>query len=643
MLKYSITSILIICSYILFGQNIQITGKVIDEKDVSLPFVSLSVEGTYQGTISNSEGIFEFSLPSNSDKKNLIVSHLGYLSDTLEIKPDQSFYLIKLKAQDYYINEVEITTRDSSLIYLQQAIDKIPENYLDFNSRQTGFYRESLTSEEHTLYFGEAILDVYKKSYKNKENGSVKIVKSRINKDITNDSIPFLNFYGGIYQPLNYDYVKNRYAFLDDANFKKYIYQIDSLIVQGDQKLLKINFSPKYRSNARFKGYLLMDIDTKVIIRIDFTYSSEGKKKRTQNLKHNLEALDLRSIIQYEEIDGKYFFKYSYDSQLIRNTSKDIEYNLLAEYVTTNIDKDNNDPIPYSEQDLYTAIFSSEAEDYSNSTWKDYTTLSLDSTTQLQISNNQSVELLSNKQNQTSNPYLASDIVSFASNMYFGLTMEFKQYDFHPYIQFNYLPNQNYSIPVALNNSTEDYSGLMGILYGYRLSNNCLLFIETKEELISNFYKSTHLGFTYDLALKSYGKRIFISPTISIGSIKYGINTKTFSNTQEFKIKRKTFDADKLSLTVGKAGFELKTGIDFKKELTDKLTLSISPYYSLEFGTVPKLFIKEKSGFFLTRKHANINIENNEHFYIEDQVIQNIKNIASNKFGLEISLELSTL
>src|SRR6476620_2274241 len=62
------------------AQNaISITGKIVDEKNgTPLSYATISLKGTGMGTVSNSDGEFEFHIPLLYSKDTLQISMLGY-------------------------------------------------------------------------------------------------------------------------------------------------------------------------------------------------------------------------------------------------------------------------------------------------------------------------------------------------------------------------------------------------------------------------------------------------------------------------------------------------------------------------------------------------------------------------------------
>lgn len=61
-------------------KNIGIKGKVVDEKGLPLPGVSVQIKGTSIGTVTDSNGNYSLSIPDNMASRSLTFSFLGYIS-----------------------------------------------------------------------------------------------------------------------------------------------------------------------------------------------------------------------------------------------------------------------------------------------------------------------------------------------------------------------------------------------------------------------------------------------------------------------------------------------------------------------------------------------------------------------------------
>ncbi|NJO92722.1 MAG: hypothetical protein HC831_29945, partial [Chloroflexia bacterium] len=83
------------------------------------------------------------------NNKQIQVSYIGYESFEKDIKDINSTLQIKLKPADYQIGEVVIMPDSTLLTFLEKAFKKIPENYPDYPTSLTGFYREAIKKPDN--------------------------------------------------------------------------------------------------------------------------------------------------------------------------------------------------------------------------------------------------------------------------------------------------------------------------------------------------------------------------------------------------------------------------------------------------------------------------------------------------------------
>jgi hypothetical protein len=99
---------------LLLGHNLEaqtIKGKVTDTNENALIGANISIKGTYDGTITNAEGKFEFKT-SSTGVQTLSVSYIGYQPTELTIGIEKGKTLefeVKLHEKSTQLNDVVIT------------------------------------------------------------------------------------------------------------------------------------------------------------------------------------------------------------------------------------------------------------------------------------------------------------------------------------------------------------------------------------------------------------------------------------------------------------------------------------------------------------------------------------------------------
>ena len=90
-----------------WAQNRTITGTVTDKADGKpIPGVTVRVQGSQGGAVTTENG--SFSLIAGSDAKNLIISYIGYVSQTLPITSSNT-YRVSLVSDDNTLSEIIVT------------------------------------------------------------------------------------------------------------------------------------------------------------------------------------------------------------------------------------------------------------------------------------------------------------------------------------------------------------------------------------------------------------------------------------------------------------------------------------------------------------------------------------------------------
>jgi len=104
------------CCSLVWGQEAIVRGVVVEENKEGnfLPIVGATVRwlNTQQGTVTDTNGVF--SIPTNPLSKFLIVSFIGYVSDTIAVFNPNALRII-LKTDDGRLQEVQISAERTSL------------------------------------------------------------------------------------------------------------------------------------------------------------------------------------------------------------------------------------------------------------------------------------------------------------------------------------------------------------------------------------------------------------------------------------------------------------------------------------------------------------------------------------------------
>ncbi len=377
MLRYLITSILIICSFTLLGQNLQINGKVIDENQAPVPFVSLSVEGTYQGTISNGEGNFSLEYKgANSD--TICFSHINYQKKYLPAREllQEDNVIVELHKKDYEIDEINITERSISKIIddaVDHSVDLITDNLPIYLKT---YYREFVGENDSHTKFSDGLLDYYISEKSGKTKSKVKVNQSRameISSDVDESEFDILS-------PLDINSVK----LIELIEEIKDIFRKESLVNYNfklvtsntDERILKIEYEPKSEKDAvLYYGTIEINQEENLIMsfekNLDPSHAEFSKEINLIILKGKL--LETESKIIFETAKNMYHLKYlkrRFDIKIWNRKRINIKYSFVSDLLVFDIeDIISKNPIKNKESENKKSLYSL-GNNYQTEFWK---------------------------------------------------------------------------------------------------------------------------------------------------------------------------------------------------------------------------------------------------------------------------------
>jgi hypothetical protein len=141
---------------------ITIKGKITDsDSGQPIPSANVYLKGGSSGTVSNTYGEFVFKIRESDKTDTLVVSCIGYKPyQALSYKLGDNLPVV-LQPAVVELATVTIHSR-TALDILQEAIQKIPDNYDTSDVMFTAFYREQSKLEDFEIAFTEAVVDIYK-------------------------------------------------------------------------------------------------------------------------------------------------------------------------------------------------------------------------------------------------------------------------------------------------------------------------------------------------------------------------------------------------------------------------------------------------------------------------------------------------
>ena len=124
-----------------------LSGKLYDEGNVPIPYVSIYIKELTMGTSTNESGVFEVSVPDGTYTVSFL--HLAYETVTMQITVPCGMLSIKMKEKKYELPAAQVGKReDPAYAIMRKAIGMAP------------FYNKQLTSYKAEVYIkGTLIID----------------------------------------------------------------------------------------------------------------------------------------------------------------------------------------------------------------------------------------------------------------------------------------------------------------------------------------------------------------------------------------------------------------------------------------------------------------------------------------------------
>ena len=287
-----------------------VSGVVRDKENrKKLENVAVSLVGTPIGTVTNAEGVFSLKIPHMDTIPQLELSHIGYMNARFSASAPEgsnnmhaTILMIPIALQ---LNEV-VAYGNSARRIVEEALERIPKNYPSGESMTSAFYRETVQNGHRYISISEAMLDVYKTSYKPRRLLSQK----------QSDTLG-VKVVGGPNLPLFMDVVKNAYALFDEETLDYYSFVQEPSVFIDDRLQYVISFRPRVKLDyALYVGRVFIDREHLAFTRAEFELDLSDRERAIAAILYKkplglrFRPLKVSFLITYRQHDGETCLNY---------------------------------------------------------------------------------------------------------------------------------------------------------------------------------------------------------------------------------------------------------------------------------------------------------------------------------------------
>lgn len=307
-----------------------IVGKITDSKNRKvIPNADVSLVKTKRSIVTNKDGAFSFTIQKKNFQDKLIISAIGYVSDTINISnlisANKNQVNIRLKSHKFegiILDEVVVNAGVKPLTaedIVTKARNNIELNYYQAPYNQKFYFRTQIIKKNKITSNIEAVINTYNSNGMKGVNTPDETLNGEIQqmRTIVEDNI--LNQYGKIY---NFPYIFDRDVILSKSNvlYKTSSYNLkkEEVLLYNERKVYQISFvnnspgsySTGYGYPAPKKSSGILYIDTETFAVLKYEHCVVREPSEIKNQKDIMVQMLHKIIFTYKIDEGKYFINY---------------------------------------------------------------------------------------------------------------------------------------------------------------------------------------------------------------------------------------------------------------------------------------------------------------------------------------------
>ena len=199
----------------------QVVSGIVKDRQTgdALSHVSITAEGSEVHTVTNDDG--RFTLKVKNSPKYIQLSHIGYKTRRQQLDGQTEGLQIMMTSHVVSLDELIVSVNDPMSI-VRAAMQRIETNYPMQPELMRCFYREVTRRGSRHIAVAEAVMDMYKTSYKFGPSGdAVSILKGRRLMSMKSRDTLGVKIQGGPVVPLMADVAKNPEYMLNEDDLSQ--------------------------------------------------------------------------------------------------------------------------------------------------------------------------------------------------------------------------------------------------------------------------------------------------------------------------------------------------------------------------------------------------------------------------------------
>lgn len=285
-------------------------------------YANISLMNSTKGVATNAVGEFSLIMPGAKPDDLVVLSSIGYETDTLSVRDLTSKKEFMLNPKTYQLAEMEIRSKPlSAREIIKQAEKRIEENHIQQPHQQEFFYRVSSYKEDSVVFNEEAAVLVYDPVGYKSTSHVAKRMKGEILqfRNTTNNSDKDIwSGVGSLWLMYTHDVVLDKDNVLHRSGF----YDLTLLGISAfeDKRVYEIAFTCKrpgafttgfgYPSPINASGKIYIEVGSYAVLKMEMLINRRPyERKKNPHLRQDPYGHQL--VQTYKEVNGKFMLNYS--------------------------------------------------------------------------------------------------------------------------------------------------------------------------------------------------------------------------------------------------------------------------------------------------------------------------------------------